>query len=136
MLTAKQEKFCLIYVETGNATYAYKQAYDTSSMTDKTVNEKASLNLKKGKIRARINELRDDVAKEHKITVDDLLNELNEHRSIALQLENPQLNAANNATMGKAKLLGFLDRDNQDGKDSALLLAQAMAQFASKINGN
>ena len=133
MLTAKQEKFCLIYVETGNATYAYKQAYDTSSMTDKTVNEKASLNLKKGKIRARIKELREDAAKDHKITVDSLIQELEDHRVIAVGLDNPQLTAANNATMGKAKLLGFLDKEKQEEQDSISLLANAMASFAEKM---
>ena len=60
MLTAKQEKFAQS-VALENMTYsdAYRSAYDTSRMTDKTVNEKASLLKDNDKIKARINELRE-----------------------------------------------------------------------------
>lgn len=42
----------------------------------------------------------------------------------------------NKALENLSKILGYLDRDRQKEQDSATLLAQAMAQFASKINGN
>lgn len=56
-LTPKQEKFCLVYLKTGNATEAYRQSYSTKNMLPKTVNEKASKMLAADKIRARLTEL-------------------------------------------------------------------------------
>lgn len=59
MLTAKQEKFAQgVALEDMTYTEAYKSAYDTQNMSDKTVNEKACLLAKNDKIRARIEELR------------------------------------------------------------------------------
>lgn len=59
MLTEKQEKFVQSVV-LGEMNYsdAYRSAYDTSRMSDKTVNEKACLLAGQGKIKARILELR------------------------------------------------------------------------------
>lgn len=59
MLTAKQEKFAQsVALEDMTYSDAYRSAYDTSKMTDKTVNEKASLLKDEDKIKARIAELR------------------------------------------------------------------------------
>jgi hypothetical protein len=63
MLTPKQEQFAKnIALEGMSYSDAYRSAYDTSRMSDKTVNEKASLLQGQDKIRARIKELRDEVA--------------------------------------------------------------------------
>lgn len=60
MLTPKQEKFAQsIALENMNYSDAYRSAYNTDRMTDKTVNEKASLLKDEGKIKARIRELRE-----------------------------------------------------------------------------
>lgn len=65
MLTAKQDKFAhSIALDGMNMSDAYRSAYDTSKMTDKTVNEKASLLAKQDKIQARIEELRDQITSE------------------------------------------------------------------------
>ena len=62
MLTPKQEQFAkAIALDGMSYSDAYRSAYDTSNMSDKTVNEKASLMKDKDKIRARIKELRDEV---------------------------------------------------------------------------
>lgn len=59
MLTAKQEKFAqAIALEEMNQADAYRSAYDTSRMSDKTVHEKASVLANNDKVRARILELR------------------------------------------------------------------------------
>ena len=59
MLTAKQEKFAQsVALEDMTYSDAYRSAYNTSKMTDKTVNEKASLLKDEDKIKARIAELR------------------------------------------------------------------------------
>lgn len=59
MLTAKQEKFANnIALEQMSYADAYRSAYNTKGMSDKTVHEKASRLKDEDKIRARIEELR------------------------------------------------------------------------------
>lgn len=104
-LTPKQEKFCQVYIETGNASEAYRQAYDVKKMKSETVTVKASELLKNGNITVRVEQLKNHHAKRHNYKVDDLLEELEQARQLALQAE--QTSAAVSATMGKAKLLGL-----------------------------
>ena len=61
MLTAKQEKFAQsLVIGEMNQADAYRSAYDTSRMSDKTVHEKASILANNDKVRARILELRNE----------------------------------------------------------------------------
>lgn len=64
MLTAKEEKFSTNVFSGMTYTDAYKDAYNAENMSDKTINEKASLMAKKDKIRARIQQLRDEANSE------------------------------------------------------------------------
>ena len=57
-LTQKQETFCLEYVNTGNASEAYRRAYDADRMKPETIHRKAAELLENGKISARIEALR------------------------------------------------------------------------------
>ena len=57
-LTPKQEAFARAYVETGNASEAYRKIYNASRMKPETVNRKAKELLDNGKITARVDELR------------------------------------------------------------------------------
>ncbi|MGW8158720.1 MAG: terminase small subunit [Desulfoprunum sp.] len=58
-LTPKQEAFCLAYLETGNASEAYRKAYQVRiTTTKKSINESASALLATPKISSRIEELR------------------------------------------------------------------------------
>ncbi|QHJ81967.1 MAG: hypothetical protein [Caudoviricetes sp.] len=104
-LTIKQENFCLAYVETGNASEAYRRAYDTEDMLPSSINCKASELMDNVKVTDRINELRGSIMQRHKITVDDLLAELDEARAIGKETGKAAPMVA--ATMGKAKLLGL-----------------------------
>ena len=112
-LTEKQERFCKSFVETGNATLAYKTAFNCENMQPQTINKRASELLAKSQIKGRIDELREVASRRHNITVDSLIDELEEARKIALEAETPQASAAISATMGKAKLLG-LDKIIED----------------------
>ena len=105
--TEKMESFCLAYVETGNASEAYRRSYNTSNMADKTAQREGYNTLQNPLIQARIEELRKKVMERHEITVDTLLAELEEARQRAMNAETPQVSAAVGATMGKAKLLGL-----------------------------
>jgi phage terminase small subunit len=49
-LTQKQENFCLAYIECGNASEAYRRAYDAENMQPQTIHVKASELLSSGKI--------------------------------------------------------------------------------------
>lgn len=106
-LTPKQESFCQLYIELGNASEAYRQSYDADSMNENTVNRKAKELLDNGKITARLDQIRKEHSKRHNITVDSLLLELEEARQAAFEGDRPQVSAAVSATMGKAKLLGL-----------------------------
>ncbi len=63
MLTANQEAFARGIAEGMSYTDAYRSAYKTKRMTDKTINEEASRLKDNPKITARIKELRDLAAK-------------------------------------------------------------------------
>lgn len=105
-LTPKQENFCQSYIENGNASDAYRKAYDAEKMKGATINRNAKALLDNNKIATRIDELRQQHTDRHNLTVDDLIDELDEARNVAIKAENPQCTAAIAATMGKAKLLG------------------------------
>jgi len=61
-LTAKQEAFCQAIADGMGQADAYRIAYDAEAMKDSTVYPKASRMMNEGKIRARIDELKAQVA--------------------------------------------------------------------------
>jgi phage terminase small subunit len=75
-LTPKQEEFCRVYLETGNASEAYRAAYSTSKMKPATVTRTAKALLENRKIAARIDVLRLKISKRHEITEDRIVQEL------------------------------------------------------------
>ena len=103
-MTIKQELFAQAYIETGNASEAYKRAYNTQANAN-TINRKASQLLKHPEVIKLLADLQAIQRQRHKLTIDDLLQELEQSRLLAL--ENIQCSAAVTATMSKAKLLGL-----------------------------
>jgi len=68
-LTPKQEKFANLYVELGNASEAYRQAYDVSeNITEQVVWNEASKLLRNRYVSVRVVELKSELGKEFKIT--------------------------------------------------------------------
>lgn len=59
MLTAKQEKFVRNLIQGMSQREAYKNSYDASNMTDKTIDENACRLFNDSKINARYKELQD-----------------------------------------------------------------------------
>jgi hypothetical protein len=55
-LTPKQEKFCSLYIDTGNASEAYRKAYSAKKSKPETINRCAKELLDNPKITARIKE--------------------------------------------------------------------------------
>lgn len=106
-VTEQQEKFCRVFVETGNASEAYRQSYKSDRKNANTIAVDASRLLDKPNVNRRIAMLRETHAKRHNVTVDSLVAELEEIKKIALSAETPQSSAAVAAVMGKAKLTGL-----------------------------
>ena len=104
-LTPKQEAFCLAYIETGNASEAYRRSYSASRMGPDSIRVAANKLLNNANITLRLTELKEKHRKRHEITVDDLIAELEEARQLAI--DTSQSGSAVTATMGKAKLLGL-----------------------------
>lgn len=103
--TDKMEAFCLVYMETNNASEAYRRSYNVTNMADKTAARESWIVLQKPQVQARLAELREVVMERHNITVDTLLAELEEAR--LLGKETGKASAMVTASMGKAKLLGL-----------------------------
>lgn len=67
-LTEKQERFCNYYLDCdGNASEAYRMAYDASKMQPETIWSNASRMLANNKVAARIEELRSERAEASKV---------------------------------------------------------------------
>ena len=120
-LTNKQENFCQAYIETGNASEAYRQAYDVGEKTkEQTVWRKAKELMDNGKVTARIEALQSKHRERHDVTVDSLTNELEQARATAYRHGHGA--AMVSASMGKAKLHGLIkDKHEFTGKDGAPL---------------
>lgn len=56
-LTPKQENFCREFIKCGNASEAYRKAYNCDNMKPETINVKACELLKNGNIMVRVQEL-------------------------------------------------------------------------------
>jgi len=114
-LTPKQEAFAQAYVETGNASEAYRRSYSTANFKAESINVNACKTLALANVSQRVEELRAQLAERNAVTVDTLIAELDEARVVALGAMIPQSSAAVSASLGKAKLLGLLT-DKIDAK--------------------
>lgn len=72
-LTVKQENFCNFYVETGNASEAYRRAYECRNMKPKTVSRKALELMENGIITAYIEKLREELKAKSDIRKEDII---------------------------------------------------------------
>lgn len=75
-LTPKQDAFCRFYIETGNASEAYRRAYDAKAMKSTAIQSNAKNLLRKTPIARRVDELRAGLNKRHEVTVDRAMQEL------------------------------------------------------------
>ena len=75
-LTIKQENFCNYYVESGNASDAYRRAYSCDKMKDEAVVVEASKLKDSPNVALRIDELKAKLQSNSDITKERILNEL------------------------------------------------------------
>lgn len=110
-MTPKQERFAMAYIATGNASEAYRRAYDAGRMKDATINRTAKELLDHPKITARIAELQSKARADHDITIEKLTGMALATYRQATDLDMPS--AAISAVMGLAKLHGLtVDKAN------------------------
>jgi phage terminase small subunit len=81
--TPKQETFCLVYIETGNACEAYRRAYDCESMGATTIKREAARLLDNPTIATTLTALRAPVIEAAQITLASHLNDLADLRDRA-----------------------------------------------------
>jgi phage terminase small subunit len=116
MLTAKQEKFAqCIALEEMNYSEAYRTAYNTSRMTDKSVTEKASELAKNVKVTSRIAELREQLASPKIMTARDRLEWLTEVVKDKEQNMRDRLSASDQMNKMQGEYVQKIEADvNQD----------------------
>lgn len=126
-LTPKQERFCQKYIETGNASEAYRQSYDAENMSPEAIRVEACRLLQNPNVALMVVELQEKLRERHGVTVDSLTEELDEARALALKIEQPA--PAISATMGKAKLHGLIvEKNEHTGKDGGPIVTQTKEQ--------
>ncbi len=129
-LTQKQENFCLSYIETGNASEAYRTAYDAEKMKPETITNKAHELLKNGDITARVAELRAPVIAKAQITLEQHLCDLKRLRDLAEASE--KFGPAVQAEMARGKASGlYVDRTELTGKDGEAIKVQPVLQIVT-----
>lgn len=132
-LTKKQEIFCQEVIKQDTYSGAYRIAYDTKSMSDKQVNEEASLLMKNPKITQRVNELKGMVQDKLLYTIEQSvirdiklieryeasLDVLENDKSTAKEIETAERtikfigsNGYNSAQDRLSKQHGFYEKDN------------------------
>ena len=115
-LTLRQQQFCNEYVSNGgNATAAYKAAYNSSNMLPATINRKAKTLMDTGKIRARIDQLTAPAAKKAALTVESHIEELSRLKEAAETAGH--FTAAIRAEELRGKAVGFYLKDNNPRSD-------------------
>lgn len=75
-LTIKQENFCNYYLESGNASEAYRRAYNCGRMKEKQIWEESSKLLSTPKVSQRVRELKEELKSISDITKERLIREL------------------------------------------------------------
>lgn len=102
-LTPKQAKFVEYYLEIGNASEAYRRAYDVKKATPKSVNECASKLMADPKVASRIAEINQKAVEQSGMTIAEWIKEVRRLSTVdPRKLSHPD---------GRPKMLHELDDD-------------------------
>ena len=107
-LTPKQHEFCQAVFLGMSQADAYRKAYNADGMSDTAIRVEASRLMDNPNITLTLEELRKPIIMANEVTVQSLMDELEEARVMASTQEKPQATAMVAATMGKAKLAGLI----------------------------
>jgi len=126
-LTQKQEKFCIAYIETGNASESYRRSFACERSKPETINRMAKELIDLPKITARLQELRAPAVKNAQVTLEQHLNDLKRLRDLAESSE--KYGPAVTAEMARGKASGlYVDTVNVNVTD-------ALAERLSRAKG-
>lgn len=103
-LTAKQESFCIAYIETGNASEAYRRCYACGKMKPEAISVEAFKMTENPKITLRLKELRQPAIEKAQVTLEGHLDDLKWLRDSAQ--EAGQFSAAISAEIARGKAAG------------------------------
>ena len=103
-LTPKQETFANAVASGKTQADAYRAAYSAGKMKDATIQSKACILMKDGKVRARVDELRKPIAKKAQITLESHLEDLQKLRNMAVKEK--QYSAAISAEIARGTAAG------------------------------
>jgi len=133
-LTAKQEAFAVAFVETGNASEAYRRTHDVGPDTKpESIWSAASRCLADIKVQSRVQMLQEEARDLMMISVGTLTAKLEEARLHAMKDEKGA-SAAVSATMGMAKLHGLLiEKAEVTGKDGKDLIPEESARDVARL---
>jgi len=110
-LTDKQEGACLVFIETGNKSKAYRANYDCDESKPETIWNEAYLLFNNPDVAKRVDELRAEHAERHNVTIDSLTLEFEQATNIAA--ESNQASAMVAAITAKAKVHGLITDKTQ-----------------------
>lgn len=113
-LTPKMEAFCLHLARTGNASEAYREAYNAERMKPETVSRTAAELVADPRIAARLSQLRSDARKRSGITLAEHLVSLQSLREEARRAR--QYGPAVSAEMARGKVSGLYDGEGDEGE--------------------
>jgi phage terminase small subunit len=108
VLTQKQATFARAFLETGNASEAYRRAYNAGNMTNAVIANRASELLKHGEVAGMVAELRAQHRKRHDLTVDRLTEMAIAAYNLAMQPVVAAPAAAISAVLAIGKLHGLI----------------------------
>ena len=134
-LTLKQDDFAIAYVESGNASEAYRRVYKPKATTkEATINRTAKGLVDNPKIAARVTELRAPVIADLGITLESHLRELETLREMSK--EQGQLTAAITAEVARGKASGVhVEKSKLDVSIEARVRAEVEHSFLVEVLG-
>jgi phage terminase small subunit len=116
-LTPKQAAFARAYVETGNASEAYRQSYEVTNPAAEWIAVNACQLLSDTNVRLRVQELQAAATERTLVTVESITRELEEVREAAFAAAD--FSPSVTAIMGKARVNGLItDKKELSTKDN------------------
>ncbi len=135
-LTPKQERFCLAYVETGNASEAYRQAYPKAvNWKPETVHKRASELLSNRVVVGRAEQLQEAARKRHAVTVDSLTEDARQAIALAMRTEQPSAIVSALQLIAKLHGLGVEKREVLNRLELSEDTAGALEEIARRTDG-
>lgn len=104
-MTPKQEAFVLAYLESGNASEAYRRAYNAVNMKDSSVRVQAAKMLASPNIALRIEQIRKPAVDAAQMTLEQHIADLKRIRDAAFG--DGKYSAAATAEVARGKVAGF-----------------------------